>query len=403
MKSSIVPFLKLAFLSTYPPRECGIATFTQDLVRELKKKKHLKAGVVAISDGKRGYGSDVLFDFPQQDRARYGDTAQRINSSDIQLLVVEHEYGIFGGDSGEYLLDLIGKVRKPIVTTLHTVLPNPCEKQREILKELCRRSERVVTMAPNSCGILADVYGADPAKIEVIHHGVPLFELPSREALKKQFHLENRTVVSTFGLISPGKGLEYGIEAVALAVKKHPEILYLILGQTHPVIRKKLGEAYRTSLEKKVRELGIEDNVRFVNRYLEKEEIARWLKLSDIYMTPYLGRDQAVSGTLAYAVGYGRAVVSTPYLYAKEMLSNGRGLLAGFEDAASLGSCINFLIEHPEERRKMEEKALQLGRTMTWDAVADRYIETFYRALHDFREKNGEDHEDEEYQRQAAE
>ncbi|HBN79944.1 MAG TPA: glycosyl transferase family 1, partial [Ruminococcaceae bacterium] len=237
----------------------------------------------------------------------------------------------------------------------------------------------------------------------VIHHGVPLFELPSREALKKQFHLENRTVVSTFGLISPGKGLEYGIEAVALAVKKHPEILYLILGQTHPVIRKKLGEAYRTSLEKKVRELGIEDNVRFVNRYLEKEEIARWLKLSDIYMTPYLGRDQAVSGTLAYAVGYGRAVVSTPYLYAKEMLSNGRGLLAGFEDAASLGSCINFLIEHPEERRKMEEKALQLGRTMTWDAVADRYIETFYRALHDFREKNGEDHEDEEYQRQAAE
>lgn len=381
----IRPFLNIAFLSTYPPRECGIATFTQDLVREMKKKRYLQTGVVAVSDGNRHYGSDVLFDFLQRDPRGYTAAAARINHSDVQLLVVEHEYGIYGGESGEYLLELIGRLTKPIVTTLHTVLPSPTEKQRIILKELCQKSEKIVTMASGSREILQDVYGADPAKIEMIHHGVPDFDLPDRDALKREFGVEGRTVVSTFGLLSPGKGLEYGIEAIGQVAKKYPDVLYFILGQTHPAVRKQYGEAYRSGLEELVRERKLENNVRFVNRYLTKEEIIRYLKLSDIYMTPYLGRDQAVSGTLAYAAGYGRVIVSTPYLYAREMLAEGRGLLANFEDADSLAERIEFLIEHPEEKEVMEQKTLQLGRTMLWGSVADRYVKTFFHAVGNFR------------------
>jgi glycosyltransferase involved in cell wall biosynthesis len=385
--------LNLAFLSTYPPRECGIATFTQDLVRELKKKKELKTNVIALSDGPYSYDDDVLFDFPQQNRESYMEAAERINRSAIQLLVIEHEYGIFGGEEGEYLLDLVKRVRKPIITTLHTVLPTPNKKRHDILQELCGRSEKVVTMALNSRKILQEVYGVEPAKIEMIPHGVPSFDLPSREALKKELHLEGRTIVSTFGLISPGKGLEYGIEAIGQVAKKHPEVLYFILGQTHPVVRKRYGEAYRSSLEKRVQELGLENNVRFVNKYLTKEEIVRGLQLSDLYMTPYLGRDQAVSGTLAYAVGYGRVIVSTPYLYAKEMLADGRGLLADFEDSRSLGEAINFLIENPENKKEMEEKTLLLGKTMRWDAVASRYVKTFRKACQEVYERSAAERE----------
>lgn len=372
--------LNIAFLSTYPPRECGIATFTQDLFRELKKNTGLNAGIIAISDANYSYDSDVLFDLKQHDRASYIDVAQRINSSDIDLLVVEHEYGIYGGECGEYLLDLIGALKKPVIATLHTVLPSPLEKQRAILSELCAKSKKVVTMAKSTRSILRAVYEADPNKIEMIPHGVPSFDMPSRETLKREMGLEGRTVITTFGLISPGKGLEYGIEAIGRVAKKHPEVLYLIMGQTHPVIKRQQGEVYREGLEKKVKELGLENNVRFINKYLTKEEIVRGLRLSDIYMTPYLGRDQAVSGTLAYAVGYGRVIVSTPYLYAKEMLADGRGLLAEFKDAGSLADAISFLIEHPDRRKEMEEKTLTLGKTMMWDAVAESYAGFFRKA-----------------------
>lgn len=372
--------LNIAFLSTYPPRECGIATFTQDLFRELKKNTGLNAGIIAISDANYSYDSDVLFDLKQHDRASYIDVAQRINSSDIDLLVVEHEYGIYGGECGEYLLDLIGALKKPVIATLHTVLPSPLEKQRAILSELCAKSKKVVTMAKSTRSILRAVYEADPNKIEMIPHGVPSFDMPSRETLKREMGMEDRTVITTFGLISPGKGLEYGIEAIGRVAKKHPEVLYLIMGQTHPVIKRQQGEVYREGLEKKVKELGLENNVRFINKYLTKEEIVRGLRLSDIYMTPYLGRDQAVSGTLAYAVGYGRVIVSTPYLYAKEMLADGRGLLAEFKDAGSLADAISFLIEHPDRRKEMEEKTLTLGKTMMWDAVAESYAGFFRKA-----------------------
>lgn len=381
--------LTIGFLSTYPPRECGIATFTQDLVQALKRSRRFKIEVAAVSDRPYDYGEDVAFQLPQQDRESYEEAARRINRSGVQLLVVEHEYGIYGGECGEYLLELFSRIEKPVVSTFHTVLPEPDQKQKAILRTLCEKSAAVVTMASNSAAVLRGVYGADPDKIRVIPHGVPEFDLPPREQLKREAHLEGRTVVSTFGLISPGKGLEYGIEAIAEAARKHPDIFYLILGRTHPVVKREFGEAYRRSLEKLVADRGLQKNVGFVDRYLTKEELARYLKLSDIYMTPYLGRDQAVSGTLAYAVGYGRAVVSTPYLYAQEVLADGRGMLAEFRDAGSLAGCIGYLAEHPEEKARMEQKAARYGKAMTWPRVAEQYGETFFSVLRRFSAQGG--------------
>ena len=385
--------LTIGFLSTYPPRECGIATFTQDLTHALKKRKRFKIGVAAVSDRPYDYGEDVVFQLQQQDRKSYGEAARRINRSGMQLLAVEHEYGIYGGKCGDYLLELIDRIEKPLVSTFHTVLPEPNPRQKDILRTLCEKSAAVVTMASNSAAVLRSVYGADPGKIKVIPHGVPEFDLPPREKLKREANLENRTVVSTFGLISPGKGLEYGIEAIAKAAGKHPDIFYLILGQTHPVVKREFGEAYRRSLEKLVADRGLQKNVGFVDRYLTKEELARYLKLSDIYMTPYLGRDQAVSGTLAYAVGYGRAVVSTPYPYAREMLADGRGMLAEFGDAASLAGCIEYLVEHPEERARMERRTARFGEAMTWPRVAEKYGEIFFSVSRKFSAQGDDSHD----------
>jgi glycosyltransferase involved in cell wall biosynthesis len=228
---------------------------------------------------------------------------------------------------------------------------------------------------------LKNVYGIDESKIEVINHGVPYMPMKSREKLKEESGLESRPVISTFGLLGPGKGLEYGVEAIAKVAKSHKDVLYYILGQTHPAIKKESGEDYRKSLKTMVEKLGIEDNVIFVNKYLTKEEIIRYLKLSDIYLTPYLGKDQAVSGTLAYAAGYGRVIVSTPYSYAKEMLSQGRGLLANFRDSESIAGCIEYVLDHPEEKKVMEQKTLETGKTMMWKNVAEQYRDLFVNVL----------------------
>jgi len=370
--------MNIAFLSTYPPRECGLATFTQDLVLQLIKIPAVSnTRIVAVSNDAIPYESIVMAELDQYGRSSYRETADRINRSKIDLLVVEHEYGIYGGESGEYLLELINHLKIPFVTTLHTVLSSPLEKQRKILHELGQKSEKMITMARNTVDLLVGVYGIDPAKIEVIHHGVPNIAMKSRESLKKENGITGRPVISTFGLLGPGKGLEYGIDAIAQVAKKQKDVLYLILGQTHPAIVKESGEAYRQGLEEKVRRLGLTDNVRFVNKYLTKEEIVRNLKMSDIYMTPYLNKDQAVSGTLAYAAGYGRVIVSTPYSYAREMLSGGRGLLTEFHDAGSIARQIEFVLSHPEEKLLMEQRTLEIGKTMMWKTVAEHYMALF--------------------------
>ena len=374
------------FLSTYPPRACGIATFTQDLIRELEKTGRVSAEVTAVSDTEYAYPPTVRFTLDQQDENSYAEAAEKINRSGSDLLMIEHEYGIYGGKWGKYLLNLIGHVQIPCFATLHTVLPEPNDKQREIMNGLASKCRKIITMAANTVEILQNVYGIDRSKIEMVHHGVPEFPAAERDTLKKELGLTGRFIVSTFGLISPGKGLEYGIEAAARVAKKHPEILYLILGRTHPVVKRTDGEKYREKLERTVKNFGIEDKVRFVNRYLGVEEIIRYLQLSDVYMTPYLGKDQAVSGTLAYAAGYGRVIISTPYLYAQEMLSGGRGLLADFRSPASLAERIEEVMEHPERQEEMEKRTRTLGKTMYWGRVAERYLELFENELYGKRE-----------------
>lgn len=372
----------VVFVSTYPPRECGLATFTQDLINELDEIKLInKPRVIAISNGDYRYDDRVIMEIHQYDRDSYVKVARHLNETDTELVVIEHEYGIFGGDWGDYILDFIDNLHIPFITTLHTVLLEPSDKQKEIIKVLGEKSQKVVTMANNTVKILTGVYGIDPSKIEVIHHGVPYKVVEPREKLKERYGFKGRQIISTFGLISPGKGLEYGIEAIAEVAKKHPEVLYLILGQTHPCVKKEYGESYREKLEELVRRLGVEENVRFVNKYLKKDEIIQYLQLSDIYMTPYLGREQAVSGTLAYAVGYGKVIVSTPYPYAKEMLADGRGMLAEFADSKSLARCINYILEHPEVKGEMEKKILALGRTMMWKNVANQYAQLFIKTI----------------------
>lgn len=365
------------FLSTYPPRACGIATFTQDLVNAIRDESGLAPGIVAVNDGAYSYPPEVKFTLEQQDPNSYLETAQRINSSGADLLMIEHEFGIYGGRAGEYLLKLTKLLKIPYLITLHTVLPNPKKMQHDILARLAQGCEKIITMSSSSVNILQEVYGADAKKIIFIPHGVPEMEVEDRKQLQGEIGIGGRFVVSTFGLLSPGKGLEYGIGAVARVAKKHPEILYLILGQTHPVVKEKYGEQYREKLEKAVEELGIQNNVRFVNRYLTKEEIILYLTVSDAYMTPYLGKDQAVSGTLAYAAGYGRVIISTPYPYAREMLADGRGLLAKFRSTVSLEKCILQVLRYPKQKAEMERRTLEVGQTMMWSKVAEDYLAVF--------------------------
>ena len=374
--------LHLAFVSTYPPRACGIATFTQDLVRELEKVPGIAApSAVAMEREPLQYGLRVRSTIREQERADYVRAAERLNASSVDVVVIEHEYGIYGGADGEYILDFARALEKPLVTTLHTVLPEPSANQRRILRELGRLSSRVVTMARRSRDLLARVYGIGVDRIEVIPHGVPLLKpSASKQALKQHYGLAGRSVMSTFGLLSEGKGIEYGIEAVAQVARRHPDLCYLVLGKTHPNIVAQEGERYREKLEGLVQQYGIAQNVRFVNRYLTKQEIVDYLALSDIYLTPYLGKDQAVSGTLAYAAGSGKAIVSTPYRYAEEMLADGRGLLAAFRDAGSIASAVERILDAPEAARQMERKMRALGRGMFWDRVARKY-ETMFRAV----------------------
>ncbi|MGB9809539.1 MAG: glycosyltransferase, partial [Caldanaerobacter sp.] len=262
----------------------------------------------------------------------------------------------------------------PFVVALHTVLLNPNEKQLKILKELGQKSARVITMARNTIPVLEKIYGIPYHKITFIPHGVPTLPVLPKESLKEKYGFKGRRIISTFGLINPGKGIEYGIEAISIVAKKYKDVLYLILGQTHPNIKRLYGEEYRENLQKMVKELGVDENVKFVDKYLTKKEILEYLKMSDIYMTPYLNREQAVSGTLAYAAGLGKIIISTPYMYAEEILGEGRGLLAEFRNAKSLAEKIEYVFEHPEERARMESEMKKLGSTMTWSNVAYRHV-----------------------------
>jgi len=368
------------FMGSFPPRECGIATFTKDVVDSYDRAFGTTSGVIALDEPggeSRLYKAGVVARLAQDDRAAYKRAAAFVNEHPAQLINIQHEYGLFGGPNGEWFLDFLDALEKPAVTSLHTVLPEPTPEHREVTRHICDRSDAIVVLSQTGKNILIETYGVDPNKVNVIHHGVPDVPFRSTDAAKASFGVGERMVISTFGLISRGKGLEYGIQAMRKVVRHHPEALYLILGQTHPGVRRHEGESYRETLVQLIAECGLQNNVALVDHYLEFDELINYLGATDIYLTPYTNPVQIVSGTLAYAVGCGKAIVSTPYLYAQELLAHQRGFLTPFRDSDALAEAVLELLDDRWLRRATERRAYRFGRQMTWPNVAEEYGRLF--------------------------
>ena len=370
----------VCLVGTSPPRRCGIATFTDDLRQALTDSgPDVPAVQIALTDegGDYAYGPQVVFEIRADERDDYRTAAEFVNGTAIDVLCVQHEFGIFGGEHGSHVDDLLERVRVPVVTTLHTVVPDPSPELRAATRRLADRSDVLVVLAQQAVDLLVDGCGIDRDQVRVIPHGVPFGPDLDRQRAKEGILATGRTVLLTFGLLSPGKGVEVVLEALPAVVAQHPEVLYVVLGATHPHILRRDGDAYRESLQARVAELGLRDHVRFVDRYVDLEELRRHLAASDVYITPYHGSDQIVSGTLAYAVGSGCAVVSTPYAYARELLADGRGELVPFRDPAALGTVLTALLGDEERLQGLRERAREHGRAMSWPAVGAAYHELF--------------------------
>jgi glycosyltransferase involved in cell wall biosynthesis len=311
-------------------------------------------------------------------RGDYKATAKMLADRGVSLLCIQHEYGIYGGDHGDYVIDLARAATMPVVVTLHTVLPQPSEPQLRVLKELEKHASAFVVMANKAVEILTDVYGIDRSKIHFIPHGAPVTPFFAEKAAKAQFGLQGRRVISTFGLISPNKGIEDAIAAMPKVVEKEPSAIYLVLGQTHPVVKRREGEWYRDSLQKMVDDLGLNDHVHFVDRYLTLQQLIDYLLATDVYVTPYYANPhQITSGTLAYAIATGKVIVSTPYLYAEELLANGRGFLYPFRDVDALAETVGRLLTDDAHFEETRRKAYAYGRSMTWPNVGLKYARLF--------------------------
>ncbi|MFA6666488.1 MAG: glycosyltransferase family 4 protein [Armatimonadota bacterium] len=377
----VLNHIDIAYVATYPPQECGIATFTKDLATAISKYTPFSDPSVLAVGGESGiepYPKIVKFRIHKSDIQSYRDAADYINKSDVSAVSLQHEYGIFGGPDGEYILEFLERVRKPVIVTLHTVLFNPSPNQKRVVQKIAELAGALVVMVKMGKEMLISTYGVPAHKIVVIPHGVPNVHRVSAASVKKTLHVEDRTIISTFGLISRGKGIEYAIQAMPDIVKKNPNALYLVLGETHPGVRNHEGESYRKELLELVNSLGMQNHVRFNNRYLTLEELIQYLCATDIYVTPYINRDQIVSGALAYALGCGKAIVSTNYLYAEEVLAGGRGLLVDCKDSEGLASSVNSILADPSLRESMESKAYRYGRRAAWFNVGIDYLNLFH-------------------------
>lgn len=372
------------YVSTYPPSECGIATFCKDVATSVAKYTPFsKPTIIAVKREHEieSYERVVRFQILKEDRQSYLDAAKFINESSLDIASIQHEYGIFGGPDGEYVLDLLEALEKPSVATLHTVLQRPSPNQKRIVQEMGRLCDMLMVMVKTGRNILRDVYEIDPAKITIIPHGVPNVHRVSAHSVKRALGIADRSIISTFGLINRGKGIEHVIQAMPRILEKHPNALYLVLGETHPGVRKHEGESYRNMLADLISDLGIEDNVRFNNRFLTLNELVRYLCATDVYVTPYLNKDQISSGALAYALGCGKAVLSTPYLYAEEVLADGRGMLIDFESPDSIAEKVIRVLGDKELKESLESKAYAYGRRAAWFNVAVSYLDLFDRLV----------------------
>src|SRR5450432_2659516 len=373
-------FRKIAFIGNYLPRKCGIATFTGDLRNAVQAA--LPDGfcpVVSVSDRAEGYDypEDVRFEIAEQDADDYVRAAEYLNFCNVDVVSLQHEFGIYGGPSGSHLLNLLRRLRMPFVTTLHTILRQPTSEQRRVMHELTSLSSRLVTMSECGRSILKEVYSVPERKIDLIPHGIPDMAFADPNFFKDQYSVEGRRVLLTFGLLSPNKGIEKVIEALPGIVAEFPDVVYIVLGATHPNLVRERGEVYRESLKDLADKLGVAEHVRFFDQFVELEELKGFLGAADIYVTPYLNAAQITSGTLAYAFGCGKAVVSTPYWHAEELLADGRGVLVPFGDSGAIAKEIRGLLHDEGRRHAMRKRAYMAGREMVWSKVADRYLASF--------------------------
>jgi len=367
--------VRAAIVSTYPPRRCGLATFAAHLRQGLLAAGAAEVPVVAVVREEAGsWPPEVAMTLPQDEDWAYVEAARFLNRSGVDAVLLQHEFGIFGGEVGRMVLRLLSSLSVPVITTLHTVLSRPGPEQLAVLQRVIRASRAVVVMAGRAVGLLRDVYGAPPEKIVHIPHGVPAPPPETPAEWKERLGLAGRTVAMTFGLIGPGKGIERVLDAMAEAVPQCPDLLYLVVGATHPDIARASGESYRQGLEERVRRLGLEDHVRFVNRYLEEGELLGYLAACDIYITPYLEPQQISSGTLTYAVAMGKAVISTPYAYAEELLGGGVGWLVPFGDTGALAHALVALARSPGLRAGLARRARERARGFSWPEVGARYL-----------------------------
>ena len=379
---------KVAILGNYPPRQCGIATFTSDLRRSLNGvDTNWPCPVVTVTDPGNSYHypPEVRFEIPEPEAASYLRAADFLNLSQADVLCLQHEFGIFGGAAGSHILPLLRRARMPTVTTLHTVLEHPSPDQKRALDELAECSTRLVVMTGKGAELLREVHGVPAERISVIPHGIPDIPFVDPNFHKDHFGVAGRQVLLTFGLLSPGKGIEYAIQALPRIAEEHPDVVYIILGATHPNLVRQTGEGYRHSLEKLVRELGVERQVMFVNRYVDTAELCEFIGAADVYLSPYVNESQITSGTLAYCFGAGKAVVSTPYWHAAELLQKGRGVLVPFRNAGAIADAVLGIFSHETTRHAMRKQAYLLGRDMVWPEIARSYRRVFEEARGEFQ------------------
>ncbi len=376
----------ILYMATYPPRECGIATFTQDVSTAVDKRffPTLKSKILAMNNNGTNiynYSKKVVYQISDTEIIDYIKTSRKINANkNIKLVNIQHEFGIFGGEYGEYIVPFLETIKKPVVITFHSVLPSPNEKLRKVVQEIAKRVKAIIVMTKKAVEILKKDYNLQ-TKIHIIPHGIPSTTFESQNREKRNLGLQNRTILSSFGMIGPGKGYEYAIEALPEVIVKFPNLLYIIVGETHPIVRKREGEKYRNFLEKKVKDLKLQKHVKFYNKYVALSEIIQYLKATDIYLSTSDNPNQITSGTLSYAMGCGRAIISTKFLHAKDIVTENRGRLIEFGNPESFRNAILELLLNPRLKKEMEKNAYYYTRHMTWQNVALAYGRVFKEIL----------------------
>lgn len=386
MASTAIYAAPIVYISTYPPRRCGIATYTAHLAAAVSATRMLgPALVVALDEDRHAhtYPPTVVEVVPSRELPAYLRAADRINRLGAALVSLQHEYGIFGGEAGEYVVSLLRRLQVPVVATLHTVLARPDPPYRRVMEQIVASARELVVISQVARDTLQEVYGVSPRRVTVIPHGAPQPDAHRRRAVRRQLGLQGKVVLCTFGLLSRGKGIEYVLEALPQVVTSFPQIVYLVVGQTHPVVRRQEGESYRQELLALVERLGLDGHVRFVDRYVSEGELIDYLLAADIYITPYPGDQQVSSGTLAYALGMGKVVVSTPYPYARELLAGGVGVLVPFRDSRAIARALRALAASPEIRRQLANRAALRGAGMGWPQVGKAYARLFSKVIQD--------------------